>query len=92
MKKRVLTKSRDSTRRLKNPVGVADEPVHPVPRLTPLAKVPGVRAILERAKTPYRKNPLREDEALNLICDARKNEPALLIGRLLNKYKHDLGD
>ncbi len=31
---------------------------------------------MERAGTPYKKKPLSEDEALNLVCDARGDEPA----------------
>jgi len=78
--------------RIKNPVSAVDEHLHPFPHLTPLASVPGVNAVIERARTPYKKNPLSEDEALNLVCDARKNEPALPISKLLKKYKHELGD
>jgi hypothetical protein len=51
-----------------------------------------VGAVLARAKTPYKKNPLTEDEALNLICDSRKNEPTFPITKLLKRYKHELGD
>jgi hypothetical protein len=47
---------------------------------------------MERARTPYKKRPLSEDEALNLICDARKHEPVQPISKLLRKYKHELGD
>jgi len=50
-----------------------------------LAEVPGVNAVLKRAKTPYDRKPLSEDEALNLICDARECEPAYPIGKLLKK-------
>jgi hypothetical protein len=49
-------------------------------------------AVLDRARTPYKKNPLSEDEALNLICDSRKNEPYFPIEKLLKKYKHELDD
>ena len=92
MKKRIAAKPGRNRRYIKNPVSAVDEHLHPFPHLTRLAEVPGVGAILKRARTPYRKNPLTEDEALNVICDARKNEPALPIERLLNKYKHELGD
>jgi hypothetical protein len=78
--------------RIKNPVSAVDEHSYPFPQLTPLAHVPGVSAVIERARTPYRKNPLSEDEALNLVCDARKNEPVHPISKLLKKYKHELGD
>jgi hypothetical protein len=47
---------------------------------------------MERARIPYEKRPLSEDEALNLICDARKHEPVEPISKLLKKYKHELGD
>jgi hypothetical protein len=78
--------------RIKNPVSAVDEDLHPFPQLAPLASVPGVSAVIERARTPYRKHPLSEDEALNLVCDARKNEPSLPISKLLKKHKHELGD
>jgi len=80
------------TRRLKNPVVAVDAQVHPLSHLRPLASVPSVAAVLERARTPYRKNPLSEDEALNLICDARSDEPTYPLEKLLKKYKHELGD
>ncbi|HLW78163.1 MAG TPA: hypothetical protein VKU44_01065 [Terriglobia bacterium] len=94
MKKRVRTGDKRRGRRMtvKNPVRAVDEHLHPFPQLTPIGEVPGVGAVLERAKLPYRKNPLTEDEALNLVCDARKNEPALPIEKLFKKFKHDLGD
>ncbi len=60
--------------------------------MTRLATVPGVSAVLKRARTPYRKSPLSEDEALNLVCDARKNEPTFPLSKLLRQYKHELGD
>ena len=69
-----------------------DEHLHPFPQLTTLAGVPGVRAVMSRARKPYVKNPLSEDEALNLVCDARKNEPTFPIRKLLKKYKDELGD
>jgi hypothetical protein len=77
-------------RRLKNPVAAVDEHLHPFPQLCPIASVPDVAAVLERA--PYKKNPLSEDEALNLICDARSDEPTYPLEKLLKKYKHELGD
>ena len=57
-----------------------------------IATVPGVGAILKRARTPYKKNPLTEDEALNLICDARSDEPTYPIKELVKKFKDELGD
>ncbi|MBZ5545581.1 MAG: hypothetical protein LAO07_18205 [Acidobacteriia bacterium] len=57
-----------------------------------LAEVPGVWAVINRARRPYAKNPLSEDEALNLVCDARKDEPTSPISKLLKKYKQELGD
>ncbi len=77
---------------LKNPVAAIDEHLHPFPQLRPIASVPGVAAVLERARVPYRKNPLSEDEALNLICDARSDEPTYPLEKLLKKFKHELGD
>lgn len=53
--------------------------------------VPGVGAVLKRAKTPYKKNPLSEDEALNLVCDARSDEPTHPIEKLFKKFGHELG-
>jgi hypothetical protein len=47
---------------------------------------------LERARTPYKKKPLSEDEALNLVCDARANEPSYPLRKLLKKFKHELAD
>jgi hypothetical protein len=74
-----------NVRRLKNPVAAVDEHLHPFPQLRPIASVPGVAAVLERARTPYKKNPLGEDEALNLICDARSDEPTYPLEKLLRK-------
>jgi hypothetical protein len=79
-------------RRLKNPVAAVDEHLSPFPHLLSIASVPGVAAVLERARTPYRKNPLSEDEALNLICDARSGEPTYPLEKLLKKFKHELAD
>ncbi len=87
-----MGKSPRRRKRIKNPVRVVDEHLHPFPQMTPLALVPGIGAVLQRARVPYQSNPLTEDEALNLVCDARKNEPALPIKKLLKKFKHELGD
>ncbi len=64
----------------------------PFPQLRAIAGVSGLTAVLERARTPYKKKPLSEDEALNLVCDARSDEPAYPLKRLLKKFKHELGD
>jgi hypothetical protein len=77
---------------VKNPVSAVDEHLHPFPQMAPLASVPGVTAILERARKPYQHNPLTEDEALNLVCDARKHEPTFPLKKLLHKYKDELRD
>ena len=77
---------------IKNPVSPADEHLSPFPHLVSLANAPGVTAVMERARVPYKRHPLSEDEALNLICDARKHEPVQPISKLLKKYKHELGD
>jgi hypothetical protein len=79
-------------KRLKNPVAAVDEHLHPFPQPRAIATVPGVAAVLDRARTPYRKNPLSEDEALNLICDARSDEPTYPLEKLLKKFKHGLAD
>jgi hypothetical protein len=50
------------------------------------ARAPGVGAVLRRARTPYKRNPLSEDEALNLVCDARSDEPTYLIEKLFKKF------
>jgi len=71
----------------KNPVAPASEQPQPLPQMRTLTTVPGVSAVLKRAKTPYDRNPLNEEEALNLVCDAREDEPAYPIGKLLKKYK-----
>ena len=63
----------------------------PLPQLRRLADVPGVNAILQRARSPYVHDPLSEDEALNLICDAREDEPTYPIKKLLKKLDHELG-
>ena len=77
---------------MKNPVAAVDEHLHPFPQFRTIASVPGVAAVLERARVPYRKNPLSEDEALNLICDARSDEPTYPLEKLLKKSKHGLAD
>ena len=92
MRKKQTGRTRAKVRPLKNPVARIDEHLYPFPHLRPIGSVPGVAAVLERARTPYRKNPLSEDEALNLICDARSDEPTYPLEKLLKKYKHELGD
>jgi len=83
-----------TTRRplIKNPLNLADARLSLNPHQVSRVNAPGVSAVMERARIPYEKRPLGEDEALNLICDARKNEPVQPISRLLKKYKHELGD
>ena len=88
MRKRRGVSITKKVRRLKNPVAAVDEHLHPFPQLCPVASGPGVAAVLERARIPYRKNPLAEDEALNLICDARSDEPTYPLEKLLKKFKH----
>jgi hypothetical protein len=92
MRKQQRGRITKKVRRLRNPVAAADEHLHPFPQLRPIASVPGVAAVLERARMPYRKNPLSEEEALNLICDARSDEPTHPLEKLLKKFKHELGD
>ena len=91
-----MRRARNSSARkrigLKNPVSRAEEHLSPAQQLVSLPEAPGVAAVMERAKVPYQKRPLSEDEALNLICDARKQEPLHPISKLLRKYKHALGD
>ena len=77
---------------LKNPVAAVDEHLQSFPQLRTIASVPDVAAVRERARTPYRKNPLGEDEALNLICDTRSDEPTYPLDKLLKKFKHGLTD
>src|SRR5947208_17137240 len=67
----------------KNPVAPASEQPQPLPHMRRLADVAGVNAVLKRARTPYDRDPLSEEEALNLICDAREAEPAY---RMKNLY------
>ena len=76
----------------KQPVSLLDGHLAPFPHLVSLPNSPGISAVMERARTPYKKRPLSEDEALNLICDARKHEPVQPLSKLLKKYKHELGD
>lgn len=77
-----------SRRRLiKNPVNPAEGPPLPLPQSRRITEVPGVEAVLDRARTPYRKNPLREDEALNLVCDAREDERHFPLKKLLKKFE-----
>ncbi len=76
----------------KNPVSPVDAHLPPFPYTESPPNAPGVTAVMERARIPYEKRPLSEDEALNLICDARKHEPVRPISKLLKKYKHELGD
>ena len=92
MRRRRDVRITKKVRRLKNPVAAVDEHLHPFLQLRPIASVPGVAAVLERARTPYRKNPLTEDEALNLICDARSDEPTYPLEKLLKRFKHGLAD
>ena len=90
--KKARNNSAKKRRAIKNPVSRVDEHLYPFQRLVSLPDAPGVRAVMERASVPYKKRPLSEDEALNLICDARKHEPVHPISKLLRKYKHELGD
>jgi len=77
-------------RRPRNPVAAVDERLQPFPHVRPVASVPGVAAVSERARLPYRKNPISEDEALNLICDARSGEPTYPLRKLLKKFASNL--
>ena len=79
-------------RRIKNPAPAIKEHLHPFPQMRPIASVPGVNAVLKRAQTPYKRNPLSEDEALNLVCDARSHQPTYPIKKLFRKFGHDMGD
>ena len=71
---------------IKNPVSPVDEHLAPFSHQVALPDAPGVTAVMERAKIPYEKRPLSEDEALNLICDARKHEPVQPISKLIEKH------
>lgn len=77
---------------IKNPGRRVDEHHSPAPHSVSLPDAPGVSAVMDRARIPYERRPLSEDEALNLICDARKHEPVQPIAKLLNEYKQDLGE
>ena len=77
---------------MKNPGSPVDKHRSPAPHLVSLPDAPGVSAVMNRARIPYERRPLSEDEALNLICDARKHEPARPISKLLKKYKQDLAN
>ena len=87
-------RNNSTTRRpaIKSLISRVDEHLSSFSHLVSLADAPGVTAVMERARVPYKRHPLSEDEALNLICDARKNEPVQPISKLLKKYKHELGD
>ncbi len=87
-------RNNSSTRRapIRNPVSPVDEHFYPFQHIVQLQNAPGISAVMDRARKPYKRRPLREDEALNLICDARKHEPVRPISKLLKKYKHELGD
>jgi hypothetical protein len=74
-------------KRVKNPVIPGGAISRPFPRSRLLVDVPGVEAILQRARFPYVNKPLNEDESLNLICDAREDEPTYPIEKLLKKLK-----
>ena len=81
-------RSKRETRRMaRNPVAPGSDYPQPLPHMRRLAEVPGVNAVLKRARTPYDRDPLSEEEALNLICDAREDEPAYPIEKLVKKYK-----
>jgi len=86
MRKQASVRATKKVERLKNPVTAVEEHLHPFPQPRPIASAPGVAAVLRRARTPYRKNPLTEDEALNLICDARSDEPTYPLEKLLKKF------
>ena len=46
--------------------------------------------MVNRRKTRWSRLP-SEDKALNLICDARSDEPTYPLEKLLKKFKHELG-
>jgi hypothetical protein len=83
MRKQRSRRTTDKFNRRRDPVAAAEEHLHDFPQPRPIASVPGVAAVLKRARVPYRKNPLSEDEALNLICDARSDEPTYPLENLL---------
>jgi len=76
-------------RRIRNPVPAIEEHLHPFPQMRPIASVPGVNAVLKRAETPYKRDPLSEDEALDLVCDARSHEPTHPIRKLFRKFGYE---
>lgn len=77
---------------MRNPAATVDQHLSPFAKMRTIATAPGVGAVLKRARVPYRRSPLSEDEALNLVCDARTDEPTHPLEKLLKKYKHGLGD
>lgn len=87
-------RNNSATRRtaIKSPVSPIDKHLSAFPNLVSLTNAPGVAAVMDRARIPYKKRSLSEDEALNLICDARRHEPVQPFSKLLKKYKHELGD
>lgn len=87
MKKGKNSARRKRATRIKNPAAAVDEHLRSFPQLGTLASMPGAGAVLERARIPYRKRRLTEDEALNLICDARSDEPTHPLAKLLKKFK-----
>ncbi len=90
--KRLRNNSTARRKLMKNPVSRLDEHLYPLQHIVQLQNAPGISAVMDRARKPYRKRPLSEDEALNLICDARKHEPVRPISKLLKKYKNELGE
>jgi hypothetical protein len=85
MKKKSANQASRRVRPVKNPVSPGGPIPPPFPQMRRLSEVPGVEAILERARSPYVRKPLTEDEALNLICDAREDEPTYPIKKLSRK-------
>jgi hypothetical protein len=79
-------------KRVKNPSARVDQHRQTIGQTRSTVGLPGGAVVLDRATIPYRKKPLTEDEALNLICDARSDEPTYLLEKLLKKFKHELGD
>jgi hypothetical protein len=77
---------------LKHRVGAVHKRLHALAQIYPHASVPGVAPAPECARIPYRKNPLSENEALNLICDARRDEATYPLGKLLKTFKHGTAD
>jgi hypothetical protein len=81
------TSAKSRRRLIKNPVSPVEGSPMPFPQMRRIGQVPGVEAVLDRARTPYRRNPLKEDEALNLVCDAREDEPHFPLKKLLKKFE-----